>query len=502
MQNMRTTMAEQSLNIERLQSQASILKRQLTFSVHQESNAKAELKVVESRNRALREEMARLKTTVAQIRGQCANDIRKRDNEVKRLKRHLEGRRGRDGTGGQLGVMVITPGDQATNNGSTNNHIAASSEISASALKEDTAAFLTRLSRDLTNENEALIDLARNTLATLRNLQGLQEQCAVDAENGSSVQQDPNVVLSIPPTCESLTANMNEVLEHLRSLLTNPSFVPLEEVEIREDEIIRLREGWDKMEARWHEAVALMDGWRRRMMETGDTINLDDLRKGLTLDSEEIPKPTPKPANDVSVIKDSDSSVLSVTRESASQTADADGEACHLPPDPSSPLKSLDDSPTPLFPPPNILRPTTGNARRRSLSPRKVSFPTSAADGSDQASVLDSADDISLLNFSAVKLPTNGTAPNTSPDRLNVCTFLRPHVSAIPNSIQSSSLELELSVSERLQIAQREAEAARSRDTNPDVLKAGPVNAGIRGRPRRKRGTLSQEELDELLGLT
>ena len=494
-------MAEQSLNIERLQSQASTLKRQLTYSIHQESNAKAELKVAESRNRALREDMARLKTTVAQIRGQCANDVRKRDNEVKRLKRHLEGRRGRDGTGGQLGVMVITPGDQAANNSSTNNHIAASSGSSVTSLKEDTAAFLTRLSRDLTNENEALIELARNTLATLRNLQGLQEHGTDVIETGSLVQQDPNVVLSIPPTCESLSANMNEVLEHLRSLLTNPSFVPLEEVEIREDEIIRLREGWDKMEARWREAVALMDGWRRRMMETGDTINLDDLRKGLTLDSEEIPKPTPKPANDVSVIKDSNTSVLSVTRESASKTAHADGEVSHLEPDLSSPLKSLDDSPTPLFPPPNILRPTAGNARRRSLSPPKVSFPVPAADGSDQASILDSSDDISLLNFSAVKLPTNEAAPHTGPDRSEVCTFPQPHVSGIPNAVQSSSLALELSVSERLQIAQQDAEAARSRDMNPDVLKAGPASAGIRGRPRRKRGTLSQEELDELLGL-
>ena len=495
-------MAEQSLNIERLQSQASTLKCQLTFSVHQESNAKAELKVVESRNRALREEMARLKATVGQIRGQCANDIRKRDNELKRLKRHLEGRRGRDGTGGQLGVMVITPGDKAMSNSSTNNHIAASSGGSATSLKEDTAAFLTRLSRDLTNENEGLIDLARHTLTTLRNLQGLQEHGADFVENGSLVQQDPNVVLSVPPTCESLSANMNEVLEHLRGLLTNPSFVPLEEVEIREDEIIRLRDGWDKMEARWREAVTLMDSWRRRMMETGDTINLDDLRKGLTLDSEEIPKPTPKPANDVSIIKDSDASMLSVTRESASQTAHADEEAPHLQADPSSPFKSLDDSPTPLFPPPNILRPTTGNARRRSLSPRKVSFPIPAADSSDQTSVLDSADDISLLAFSAVKLPTNGTAPDTSPDRPKVRTFLRPDVSAIPNAIQPPSPELDLSVPERLQIAQQEAEAARSRDTNPAVLKSGPASAGIRGRPRRKRGTLSQEELDELLGLT
>lgn len=80
-----------------------------------------------------------------------------------------------------------------------------------------------------------------------------------------------------------LAGEMDEVIAHLQTLLTNPSFVPLEEVEVREDEIIRLREGWERMEGRWKEAVQMMDGWRKRMARTGQTINLEELQQGLRL---------------------------------------------------------------------------------------------------------------------------------------------------------------------------------------------------------------------------
>jgi hypothetical protein len=82
-----------------------------------------------------------------------------------------------------------------------------------------------------------------------------------------------------------LSAEMDTVLDHLRTLLTNPSFVPLEEVELRDEEIQRLRENWEKMEVRWKQAVAMMDGWHKRISDGGDSINLDELRKGMSLDS-------------------------------------------------------------------------------------------------------------------------------------------------------------------------------------------------------------------------
>lgn len=240
----------------------------------------------------MKEEMARLKGTVAQIRSQCANDIRRRDGEIKKLKRHLEGRRGKDGNGGQVGIVVVKRGMNNAQQGSKLSENEVDLGSPEYSLKQETTEFLTQLSQGLSDENDALIGLVRSTLATLRSLQGLPKDSAPglnrleDAGGGYS-----NLALTAPPSYEDLAADTDDVLEHLSGLLTNPSFVPLEEVEIREDEIIRLRAGWEKMEARWKEAVALMDGWRKRMVNTGDTINLDDLRVGLNLGSEIPPLP-------------------------------------------------------------------------------------------------------------------------------------------------------------------------------------------------------------------
>lgn len=246
--------------------------------------------------------MARLKGTVAQIRAQCAADVRRRDGEVQRLKRHLEGRRGRDGNGGQVAVVVVTPGLGKGAPGNRNAETGLDLESPAYSLKQETTEFLTQLSQGLSDENDALIGLVRGTLATLRSLQGLPSDSGHDAEvdEGSEVMEVVNGLIGGPPPYEALAASTDDVLEHLRGLLTNPSFVPLEEVEIREEEIHRLREGWEKMAARWKEAVALMDGWKKRMVDTGDTINLNDLEMGMDLGSG---IPTVQEAQEGSIMK-------------------------------------------------------------------------------------------------------------------------------------------------------------------------------------------------------
>jgi hypothetical protein len=78
-----------------------------------------------------------------------------------------------------------------------------------------------------------------------------------------------------------IAREMDFVLDQLRTLLTNPSFVPLEEVEIRDEEISRLRQGWEEMEVRWRQAVSMMDSWHHRISNGGASINIDDLKQGM-----------------------------------------------------------------------------------------------------------------------------------------------------------------------------------------------------------------------------
>ena len=389
---MRASSAQQSEAVARLETRNADLERQLALSNTQEKTAKATLRTAETRMRALREEMARLKGTVAQIRGQCANDIRRRDGEIARLKRHLEGRRGREGSGGQVGVVVVTPGP-------TRAQMQASQGVDALvdlgspdySLKQETTEFLTQLSQGLSDENDALVGLVRNTLSTLRSLQGLPIDLATAKDGycnvgGSDLSNTRTAVL---PSYEELATSTDEVLEHLRGLLTNPSFVPLEELEVREDEIMRLREGWEKMTTRWKEAVAMMDGWRKRMMDTGDTINLDDLTKGMNL-AAEIPA-VPKDPGMVPELQD--------VEQKLDKSIGSDGKLQN--PLESPEARSMDDAKVEALAdeisqraPSNALQDTVANARPI-LSPRKAFL----RDMPEEEAKTEDYEDASLLNF-------------------------------------------------------------------------------------------------------
>ena len=366
-QTLSATSAQQIQFISRLEARNAELDRQLALSSAQEQAAKKTLKNAESRLRALKEEMAKLKGTVGQIRQQCANDIRRRDQELARLKRHLEGRRGREGNGSQGGIIVITPGLTKPQPGSRNIGNEVDVTSSQYSLRQETTEFLTQLSQGLSDENDALIGLVRRTLSTLRTLQGLPAESSSELHccGDTGRAELANVVMTAPPTYEDLAANIEKVLNNLQGILTNPSFVPLAEVEVREDEIIKLREGWEKMEARWREAVTLMDGWKQRMEHTGDTINLDDLKIGIELGTGLPEAPSPRhfqqlPRADESAMDGSIS--LEVPREASPKPSykDDDGAAQNL-------ITLIEPQES------KVLQAKSGNSRP-SFLPRKVSF--------------------------------------------------------------------------------------------------------------------------------
>lgn len=350
------------------------LDRQLAVSSGQDEIAKKTVKQAEAKAKALKEELLKVKGSVSQIRQQCANDIRRRDLELARLKKHLEGRRGREGNGGQIGVTVITPGISKPPPGSRSvgNHVdLASSQYN---LRQETTEFLTQLSQGLSDENDALIGLVKDTLSNLRHLQGLPPDPVLHPHRPSDTSKSEfaNVITTAPPSYEALASSTEEVMANLHELLTNPSFVPLEEVQIRDAEIQKLRTAWDKMEARWRETLALMGSWRNRMEHTGDTINLDDLRMGMDLGTNlpEAPSPSqrihlPKVENETS-IDEEDPIILEDLPDGENDTTSTGNE--------DRETENLEVSDQPQLPKDNVLQERSGNPRP-SLIPRKVSCP-------------------------------------------------------------------------------------------------------------------------------
>lgn len=264
--------------------------RKLGLAEANDRALKQQIRSAETAAKGLKEEMAKMKVLVGQTRNSCANEVRKRERVIEGMKKHVgEGGRAR-GSGKAVGVVTVNVvagvGDEKTSAESVG---VADTNYD---LRMETNEFLTELARGLSEDNENMGGLLRRTVDILKTLSGYEKP------NG----EDDGLVMETESGYETLVAEMDFVIEHLRHILTNPSFVPLEEVEVREEEILRLRAGWEKMESRWKEAVQMMDGWRRRMTRSGQTVNLEELKMGLSLSPIRTEEDDAAPACQLSVL--------------------------------------------------------------------------------------------------------------------------------------------------------------------------------------------------------
>ncbi|KAF2662619.1 hypothetical protein K491DRAFT_764323 [Lophiostoma macrostomum CBS 122681] len=543
LRTLRTESTRQTLALEKLQTRNDDLARQLSLAQSQERSARAALRTAESSARSLREEMLRLKTTVQQVRTSCANDIRKRDVQIQRLKSHLTSQQRGNKTGLVGASITINPGTAGATGASSGREEGPDTEDPEYSLKQETTEFLTQLSQSLSDENDNLISLVRSTLVTLKELQGIsdgqkhsnEEGLSVIGEEEESFQQ--GMLHALPTSYETLAADMDTVLENLKTLLTNPNFVSVEEVELREEEIVRLRAGWERLETRWRDALVLMDGWRRRMANGGDTINLEELKMGMglgvgleTMNKEEV-----------SIITEQD-------EEGASSDFDDDVEEdADLE---NLPSPEVDDIPertggSDMFKlklqpnPPTALREGHGNK-----SPRKVAFSASIpntpseimdenAGGSQNGSAKlvrppssskahISDERVSRASDRDSRIPRNVRCGritfSSSPSMPESTTDLYIDNFQAKKRLSSPHAHLEerspkLTVQDKLKAAQVEAEAAAVAEGLRSVetervdeaeqrrrRRSSPMKTKIGGRPKRRKSTLTPEELQNLIG--
>ncbi|KAL8695085.1 MAG: hypothetical protein Q9218_000363 [Villophora microphyllina] len=477
LQTLRSTSAQQTQSITRLEARNSDLDRQLALTNAHDQAAKKAFKQAEAQTKALKDEMLKLKGTIGQIRQQCANDVRRRDQELARLKRHLEGRRGREGNGGQIGVTVITPGISKPPPGSKNARNSVDLASSQYNLRQETTEFLTQLSQGLSDENDALIGLVRETLSNLRHLQGLPPDPILHPQEQHDVGKPelPNTIMTAPPSYEALASITDDVMANLHGLLTNPSFVPLEEVHIRDDEILKLREGWVNMEARWKDAVALMDGWRQRMEHTGDTINLDDLKMGMCLGAG-LPE-APSPSQKINLPKLEDELVLEAPAIMEGAPEPEKSPVAQLGGDDSVGTgDSIEDAePEPLEC--NVLQSQSGNARPSQI-PRRMAFADIPEENTKAIRDFEDELILDLCNENGPTSPPKNASPGSQREISPI---------ASPRTIQ-----------QKLEKARSEAEEARKREEKRGKRRSGVVKK-LRG--SRRRSTLSPEELEKLMGI-
>lgn len=273
LRSVRADSLRQTDNLSRLHDRYTEAERKVALHEAEEAALRSQLKAAEATIQKLKEEAARAKKLVAETRAACANEVRKRDRQIDGLKKAVtDAGRARGERKGNTITTIQVAGDV----GAEDMIAGASTMDEGYNLRHETNGFLAQLAKGLNEENEALLSLIRKTGDSLKEMSGWDKQEAVGKKGSSQA-----IVLATTP--EDMAADMTSVLEHLRTLLTNPSFVPLEEVVVREEEIFRLRDGWEKMETRWRDAVHLIDGWRRRMAAGGHPVDMEDLKMGLRL---------------------------------------------------------------------------------------------------------------------------------------------------------------------------------------------------------------------------
>ncbi|KAK6846052.1 NIMA interactive protein [Apiospora arundinis] len=251
--------------------------RKLDGAEATERALRLQLKSTESSVFKLKDEMTKMRATVAQNRAACANDVRRRDRQIDSLKRAVVDAGRVRGGNKNRDVVSITVVNEVGIEERANGVSCGGTDEDGYSLRMETNEFLTELAKGLCEENSTLLHLLRRTVERLREMSGIEGANAKsDADNG-------DISVPLPKNADDLADELEGIMMHLRSLLTNPSFVPIEEVEVREVEIHRLREGWEQMESRWKDAVSMIEGWRKRMASSGKSVNMEELQMGLRL---------------------------------------------------------------------------------------------------------------------------------------------------------------------------------------------------------------------------
>ncbi|OQO11861.1 hypothetical protein B0A48_03588 [Cryoendolithus antarcticus] len=498
--------ARQKAEIERLQAKVEENARSAVAAQNAERTAVEERKRVEKVLKGAQDQVVKLKTSLAQVKAQCANDIRKRDLELARLRSHLQGQQR-----GNKAVVVapsVTVTGRLAKQQSQQSKAVDDPEYS---LEQESAEFLTRLSQSLSDENDGLISLLRDALESMKEVLGLPARTKKlpDSAIGSRGSSDEvavgghdSMMHALPTSYETLATGLEDALTHMKRILTNPNFVSVEEVEARDDEIVRLRQGWEHMEMRWKDLLIMMNSWQRRM-HTGDTINIDDLRRGMGLVSPQRGQTGNGAMQHVE------------TDQSFAGSDASEVEAIELD------NSKLDESSMLVLEPPRLsdsLAAISATKRKRDVLEPPHSFdlrpPGSAAIRSParkmpvpvmQPDYADGEDDY------AEPLPEDEPSEQISEQHMTVHEKLdavareaadaqaaRARAQASPQALPSASRKVQYSPT-ALDCAVDQDDAELQDDDTLGKIFSPVKRTRIRGRAKRRKSTLSRDELAELL---
>ncbi|KAI0471217.1 Afadin and alpha-actinin-binding-domain-containing protein [Xylaria cf. heliscus] len=285
LRTLRADYQRQTTEFGRQAERLSDTQRRVDTAEATERALRTQLKTAEQGISKLKDEVAKMKSLVVQTRSACATEVRKRDRQIDSLKKAVaDAGRVRGGAKNRDIITISVTGEFGGDGDDGMGMPIGATKNEGYTLSMETNGFLTELAKGLSEENEGLLSLVRRTVSGLREMSGLDRDTDAGHEQGRNTHSHDDLATQPPQkSAEELATELEAIVEHLRSILTNPSFVPIEEVEVRDEAINRLRAGLETMEARWKDAVLMIDGWRRRMVSSGKSVDMEDLQMGLRL---------------------------------------------------------------------------------------------------------------------------------------------------------------------------------------------------------------------------
>ncbi|KAK5629099.1 hypothetical protein RRF57_004814 [Xylaria bambusicola] len=284
LRTLRTDNQRQSTEYARQTERLDDTQRRLDTAEATERALRAQLKTAEQGIHTLKDQMAKMKSVVAQTRNACANEVRKRDRHIDSLKKAVADAGRVRGSGKSRDVITINVTGSDGNEGDEGMGMpVGATEDEGYSLRMETNGFLTELAKGLSEENEGLLALVQRTINGLREMSGLDRGTNPGHEQSHDSSVRNEFVTQLPQkSAEELAAELQAIVEHLRSILTNPSFVPIEEVEARDEVIAGLRTRLNTTLAKWKDTMLMIDGWRRRMESSGKPVDVEDLLLSLS----------------------------------------------------------------------------------------------------------------------------------------------------------------------------------------------------------------------------
>ncbi|KAF8474294.1 Afadin and alpha-actinin-binding-domain-containing protein [Kalaharituber pfeilii] len=254
---LRNDNAKAQLANDKLKAKCEDLERKYALLEGQQKAFTSTLRTAEASAKSLRDETARLKMVIQQVRAQAANDLRKRDVQIEKMKeRLLEPRRASK----SVTTIAITGGSAtALAPGSTSDVEATEgNRCGKECLHADTAEALTELAQTLSSENDNLVSITRQTLSTLKSIQGIKDDFVM-----LPLEEDTEhaMLSACPRSFQLLSDELASTVAGLRELANRPNFQAMEELERKDQEIEKLKARNEAIQLEWRKAIDMVNMW-------------------------------------------------------------------------------------------------------------------------------------------------------------------------------------------------------------------------------------------------